>query len=761
MKREEFIHPIKKDIISAWEGLIRSRIDYGCYDNEAAPFRKKSRIATAEGIESFLIPCLKSKELKEQFLSRLANKRQAKNSFFKLFTDDIKFLINSCVIKKGTRSNISKEDAVNKGFFSDPYWSPIFVKRATIQTLKDTDEKLAQGLIETTDSVGFVLPAMLHFWHLFKDNTPFKNINFDDVTQVIFEGTQKLVRWHIKNKGWGWGDSGRYQLQSSLFSTWTACECLSELDDIILTPEIKTGENNQLGIDSKSVWEVIRETKDYLIDTYLDKIIQDDPIEASETEKGPISLYNDLYALDALILTYADRKWEEGLPYLAYRDPKSSKRIVEECAKDDVIQSKLELGLYKIIKLYGKEEIKKELRSQEYKFYLDFGNVLDQNALSKNPEWFEYSDKSFIPLLLRVCTLLSSYKLGNPIILDELAKEIYKDLLLIRHTKELKLRHCWDETYFSVYSTQRAIEALTDMYSFYLTQEDLEGPEATLSLGALQEITPLLYTLSFASRLAREFKQEKLSVTLLEDDSLLEILKGYLLKTNNIHAANTDSASETLREMIDLNIEFAHVKNYLSQPTVEVLKREVEEEILIVRKEIDKFDENEYCICVMLDDYNNPTDVTTKNIAEELANLGVRPDYVMRESKLVGVAESLLDSIQDDIRSRIKENGEMVSFIKVRGKDINLKSDLEGKIRYECALLAACWYLVRLGVEPFASEGIKSIKNFSNKNFFARRLLNVLDRERYGDAEEATRRIMSKLPSGASLVKRVGTLLVG
>jgi hypothetical protein len=58
--------------------------------------------------------------------------------------------------------------------------------------------------------------------------------------------------------------------------------------------------------------------------------------------------------------------------------------------------------------------------------------------------------------------------------------------------------------------------------------------------------------------------------------------------------------------------------------------------------------------------------------------------------------------------------------------EIVLRRKLDsGYQQYSCPLLASCWYLARLGVEPF-SEVEKTVVSFTGKPFFGKKLITIL-----------------------------------
>jgi hypothetical protein len=114
-------------------------------------------------------------------------------------------------------------------------------------------------------------------------------------------------------------------------------------------------------------------------------------------------------------------------------------------------------------------------------------------------------------------------------------------------------------------------------------------------------------------------------------------------------------------------------------------------------------------LTILLDDYNaKEKNITPDEILEFLDSRGVKPDFWAYESELVANSNILLDKI-----TKPKLKDQYLRYISQRHK-------------YPCSLLAASWYLTRLG--KLDHEGVLRSPNGGNLNNFvpAGRLINIL-----------------------------------
>lgn len=220
--------------------------------------------------------------------------------------------------------------------------------------------------------------------------------------------------------------------------------------------------------------------------------------------------------------------------------------------------------------------------------------------------------------------------------------------------------------------------------------------------------------------------------------------------------------------VVDYNIEYAHVYVSEIKENLSKLNSSIEKTLSILddlnRKKMS------YSLSILVDDYSDNKETTTKKeIISLCMGLKLPPDHVVMESELVKSARFFISKLPE--RSLLSQDNKM--YFKSESTDIHFSDLLKDKrrykaifiekaemgrkawveqkqkkyiafrqqrchsnsslvlyyddgknVRYSCPLLAACWYMVRLGVEPFFSS-IQS-KLIQNKPFVGNKLITVL-----------------------------------
>lgn len=215
---------------------------------------------------------------------------------------------------------------------------------------------------------------------------------------------------------------------------------------------------------------------------------------------------------------------------------------------------------------------------------------------------------------------------------------------------------------------------------------------------------------------------------------------------------------------VDFNIEFCHIyagiKHRLNNKDKENIHR-----TKILTNALQHQEKN-YCLCVLVDDYSNPSDFEEKAILNLFENEEIKPNYIVKESSLSDLAERFIKTIPKKWKKmignklhfvnyttdfqiknepqRYESDDYLLSFLKDRDiikpiknnnspglydtySDIQLWEKIDDKTKYSCTLLTACWHLLRLGVPSF-KDLIKKIYTIdgSNKPFFGKRIITVL-----------------------------------
>lgn len=219
---------------------------------------------------------------------------------------------------------------------------------------------------------------------------------------------------------------------------------------------------------------------------------------------------------------------------------------------------------------------------------------------------------------------------------------------------------------------------------------------------------------------------------------------------------------------VDFNIEYAHIYASDINGDLRKLQRNIERTNLIVKSL--RSQKKSYALSVLIDDYSEDQDeVELSQIEGIFADLGLIPDHIVMESAMAAQAHFLLETLPE---KNLKKIGDEIVF-QSESKDIHFSQLVKDKRRYKsafmersqlgrneweakrqkeylllkeerihsnsdlllchtmgsvtrfsCPLLAACWYLARLGVEPFSSPVVRGLDG--NRPFVGQSLITVL-----------------------------------
>lgn len=166
----------------------------------------------------------------------------------------------------------------------------------------------------------------------------------------------------------------------------------------------------------------------------------------------------------------------------------------------------------------------------------------------------------------------------------------------------------------------------------------------------------------------------------------------------------------------DYNIEFAHI--YMNENfTVEHFKsaKLALEKILVLQRQGKMITST-----VLIDDYN-PTDkiLDVKKFVNELDSLGIRPNYLVYESKMVNFKEQLLSEMNERYRRK---------YLRY----------MENHDRIPCSFLVAIWHLMRLGIIEI--DHVMAIHKA--QPFIAHKIITILP-QRYGSIEKKALEIIN------------------
>ncbi len=241
---------------------------------------------------------------------------------------------------------------------------------------------------------------------------------------------------------------------------------------------------------------------------------------------------------------------------------------------------------------------------------------------------------------------------------------------------------------------------------------------------------------------------------------------------------------------VDYNIEFFHIYggDFKNDHFSKEQKLSIQETEYLVKHLENKG--SSYSLSVLIDDYNEELKFDLISVVNRLQERGIGGDYFMRESQLVVLADKLLDELRKTGRVRLdkskrnavfeimsdnillwdeyrkhqerplaqemlhKLTGKVVSSERVmrvaKGErfsaKIFLKFQTETGPKYACPLLAASWYLMRLGVEPFDREDLLELLPGTRQVAFPGETLITILPSYYLTVESLVREIIRSSP---------------
>lgn len=456
-------------------------------------------LVICEGLEAFLVPAVEDSLHFSSFLESYDNREEISAAFCK----DLEELLT-----------IWEEE----GFPGEPYASADRIKKSLSGNVMDKFKK-----INITESAAMACRVIAHFLtlHLNKQNeeklfnqligAKLKNkidrliavletaIDFlidsfqkgDDKTNPI--GSAKVN--NVEGSGWSW--TNWQGLSPMLFFTSVAVDAFAELDLYIIRPGSKKqghqilidfydrnknkffdyqfcvdmarrwvinsvlnnitkglGFHYEPGIDIIEKYQEDEVTKEY----YLNDLKQVEGIykdkKTGEMHK-PSVLYNNLYALLILLWSFGD--WDDEASGIQYQ-----------------AKAKIERALIQLVSNYLNVQVFQDILNRYPNFFiLPGGDIFDPGAEIDDRI---YMDSGFLTLLARLLVLYGVYGVGDRNILEPLIRNLYVDLLLNRYRQEPNYAYLWSKNSKEIFSTFRALQALT-FYSAYTKGKELGGGE--------------------------------------------------------------------------------------------------------------------------------------------------------------------------------------------------------------------------------------------------------------------------------------------
>jgi hypothetical protein len=452
-------------------------------------------LVTCEGLETFLVPAVEGVLPFSEFIDSY----DRKDEFCKAIREDLEGLIS-----------LWKD----KIFPGKPYTNPEAIRRNIRNVLKGDFKK-----INIVESAALACRVLVHLitLGLNRTNESVFSKHFNDMVrmdvlglplknaiQFLLDSFQKGTdaknpigsarAGNASGSGWSWTDN--QGLPPMLFFTASAVDAFAELDLYL----IRLGDSNQLEntvakffVDNRGMLEELQFCVDmsrrwvsttvlyeisngygFFAETYSDgtefgfdsapegyKLYENDLQKLDRFVKySPFVLYNNLYALLILLWSYGD--WDDDGSNI---NPETKAMI--------------ERAITQLVSNYRNLDVCNEILNQfEYTFWLTDKsspketNNQDKIFVDKKDERdLGYLDSGFKTLLTRLLVLYLAYGVGDRVILEPLVRDLYIDLLLDRYREGKEYAYLWSKRFKEIFSTQRAIQALT-FYTNYARGRD-------------------------------------------------------------------------------------------------------------------------------------------------------------------------------------------------------------------------------------------------------------------------------------------------
>ena len=484
--------------------LVRARIlesltQFADYRIEKGEFvstnpTKDGDMATCEGLETFLVPAVERALSFSKFLEHYEAKGGDKDGFVRAMTKDIKKLVKNWqagIFSGEPYANIGKiqgniEPVLKEQFKiiniteSAALACRVLIHLLTLK-LNRTDEDLFQeeiGKKEEMDEAklfGALSKAIDFLVGAFQ-----KGEGASEDEQIV----NATVATHI-GSGWSWTD--RPGLPPMLFFTAAAVDAFAELDLYLIRTVLNREwvgdglrlavfhkenaeklQHFQLCVDMARRWvqkavlgsliegygqypERFPKGNDLLgEDLYYDQKpegyeqYKEDLARLKDLQYPPMVFYNSLYTLSILLWSWGDRS-DDG-------------EFVDDGAKN-----RINRAISQLVYNYSSIPVVKEILDRfQYVFSLPGKDIFKAGGEKDRG----YLDSAFLPLLTRLLVLFVVYGVGDRNMLEPVIRNLYVELLQSRHRDDIKYSALWSTKNIEVFSTQRAIQALTFYYAY-------------------------------------------------------------------------------------------------------------------------------------------------------------------------------------------------------------------------------------------------------------------------------------------------------
>jgi hypothetical protein len=488
---------VQNRIREALVDLVYYRLKKGKFESENPA--GSGDLATCEGLETFLVPAVEEAVAFSELLAAIPNEKRGE--FVEAMLLDIKGLVknwtagvfsgapygNPAVLRNALRPSLKDELGEINNVEAAAFACRVLVHLMTLLT-RGEDEKIFADAIGSKLSVKDLLQAQANaITYLVKS---FQKGEAEDERQGIVEA-------NIDGKpGSGWSWTALPDLPPMLFFTAAAVDAFAELDLYLIRPMVKKSwstegvygelvkfyidnkvsiENLQLCVDMARRW-IEGSVLPYLsrgIGQYLERLpLEPKPYatespnygddfrtrskaieEAFSLRDPPIVYYNNIYSLLILLWSYAD--WD-----------------VSGEAVNPTAKAAIDRALAQIVQRHATPEIHDFLNRFPNVFYLPGEQIFEDGRKAR----CEYLDSAFLPLLTRLLVLFVVYGVGDRNLLEPAIRNLYVELLQGRD-RSGDYSGLWSEASIELYSSQRAVQALTFYYAY------ARGRELLLSSG--------------------------------------------------------------------------------------------------------------------------------------------------------------------------------------------------------------------------------------------------------------------------------------
>ena len=177
-----------------------------------------------------------------------------------------------------------------------------------------------------------------------------------------------------------------------------------------------------------------------------------DELEA-EGLQSPTLLYNSLYGLQVLLWCWAD--WD-----------------ATGMNEDARTKSAINRALVQLVYNYNSLPLaRKVLAEADYVIHLPGKDYFKDKTEADR----RYLDAGFLPLLTRLLVLFVVYGVGDRNLLEPVIRNLYVELLQNRHRNDPDVTALWSADAIQIFSTQRAIQALTFYFAYAAGKEKADG----------------------------------------------------------------------------------------------------------------------------------------------------------------------------------------------------------------------------------------------------------------------------------------------